>query len=40
METTLDTAAELAALEKMTAGRLREKCRELFGEEARSGNRQ
>jgi len=40
METTLDTAAELAALEKMAAGGLRERYRELFGEESRSGNRQ
>jgi hypothetical protein len=33
METMQDTAAELAAMEKMTAGRLREKYLELFGEE-------
>jgi len=39
METTLDVAAKLAAMEKMTAGQLREKYRELFGEESRSGNR-
>ncbi len=39
METALDVAAELAAMEKMTAGGLREKYRELFGEESRSGNR-
>jgi hypothetical protein len=40
METTFDTAAELAALEKMSAGRLRERYRELFGEEPRSWHRQ
>jgi len=40
METTLDTTAELAAMEKMTAGRLRERYRELFGEEPRSWHRQ
>jgi hypothetical protein len=40
METTLDTAAELAAMEKMTAGKLRERYRELFGEEPRSWHRQ
>ena len=31
---------ELAALERMTPGQLREKYRELFGNESRSGNRQ
>ena len=40
METTLDTATELAALEKMSAGRLRERYWELFGEEPRSWHRQ
>ena len=40
METTLDTVAELAAMEKMSAGRLRERYRELFGEEPRSWHRQ
>jgi len=39
MESTRDVAAEVAAMEKMTAGQLREKYRELFGEESRSGNR-
>jgi hypothetical protein len=40
METTFDTAAELAAMERMSAGRLRERYRELFGEEPRSWHRQ
>jgi len=40
METTVDATAELVAMAKMTAGRLRERYRELFGEEPRSWNRQ
>ena len=35
-----DLRKELAALELMTPGRLREKYRELFGDESRSKNRQ
>ena len=40
MIATTDVPKELAALEKMTAGQLRGKYRELFGEDSRSGNRQ
>jgi len=38
MEATIDTAAELAAMEKMMPRELREMYRELFGEESRGGN--
>lgn len=37
---TNNVSRELAALERLTAKALREKYRELFGEESRSGNRQ
>ncbi len=40
MAATNDMLRELAALNKMTAGGLREKYRQLFGEPSRSGNRQ
>ena len=39
MGTTVDITGELAAMEKMTAGQLREVCRNLVGEKPRSGNR-
>jgi len=40
MTATIDVPRELAALERMTAGGLREKYRQLFGQVSRSGNRQ
>jgi hypothetical protein len=36
----MDVNKEIAALRRMTAGELRAKYRELFGEESRSGNKQ
>jgi hypothetical protein len=38
-ESTGETTREIAALQKMTVGRLREKYREVFGEESRSRNK-
>ncbi len=40
MMSEMNIRKELAVLERMTPGELREKYRELFGDESRSGNRQ
>ncbi len=40
MKTKTNIPKELATMEKMTAGQLRVKHRELFGGDSRSGNRQ